>query len=131
MAITLAVFEGDSRRTFVGVLCATFTIAMYAAPLSVVRIVIQTKSIEYMPFLLSFSLLVNAIVWFTFAMLLKDYYILVPNTVGIVLGSLQLLVYFMYKKMSSSSMAGDTKEGTEMHDLEQSTKLKLNNESIV
>ncbi|KAL2514889.1 Bidirectional sugar transporter SWEET1 [Forsythia ovata] len=89
MAITLAVFEGDSRRTFVGVLCATFTIAMYAAPLSVV----------------------------------------VPNTVGIVLGSLQLLVYFMYRKISSSSMAGDTKEGTEMHDLEQPTKLKLNNES--
>lgn len=36
IAITLAAFHGSSRRTFIGVLCATFTIAMYAAPLSAV-----------------------------------------------------------------------------------------------
>lgn len=41
------------------------------------RRVIGTKSVKYMPFFLSFSLFVNAAVWFTFALLLKDYYILV------------------------------------------------------
>ncbi|KAL0375780.1 UNVERIFIED_CONTAM: Bidirectional sugar transporter SWEET16 [Sesamum calycinum] len=108
IATTLAAFHGSARRTFIGVLCATFTIAMYAAPLSAVRAVIRTKSVKYMPFLLSFSLLVNAAAWFTFAMLLKDYYVLVPNAVGIVLGSLQLIVYVVYKKKSSSSEFIDT-----------------------
>lgn len=104
VAITIVAFHGDSKRAFIGVLCATFTIAMYAAPLTAVvrkgcivknlcnfcycclsfsiivlvqARVIRTKSIKYMPFFLSFSLVVNAAVWFTFAMLLKDYYVLV------------------------------------------------------
>lgn len=42
IAVTLVAFHGSSRRTFIGVLCATFTIAMYAAPLSAV--VSQSKS---------------------------------------------------------------------------------------
>ncbi|KAK4406699.1 Bidirectional sugar transporter SWEET16 [Sesamum angolense] len=127
IATTLAAFHGSARRTFIGVLCATFTIAMYAAPLSAVRAVIRTKSVKYMPFLLSFSLLVNAAAWFTFAMLLKDYYVLVPNAVGIVLGSLQLIVYVVYKKKSSSSEFIDTmadgeklaNKATETQDIEQ------------
>ncbi|CAI9103446.1 OLC1v1001927C1 [Oldenlandia corymbosa var. corymbosa] len=97
MVITLVAFHGESRRTLVGVLCATFTIAMYGAPLSIVRTVIRTMSVEYMPFFLSLSLFVNASVWLTFALLVMDYYVLVPNAVGIVLGSLQLIVYFIYK----------------------------------
>lgn len=35
MAVTMAAFHGGARRTFVGVLCATFTVVMYAAPLAV------------------------------------------------------------------------------------------------
>ncbi|XP_057778759.1 bidirectional sugar transporter SWEET16-like [Salvia miltiorrhiza] len=112
IAATLGVFHGDLRRTFVGVLCATFTIAMYAAPLSAVRNVVRTKSVEYMPFWLCLSLVVNAAVWFSFAMLLKDYYVLVPNAVGIVFGSLQLSVYFVYNTKSD-------KLGVKEEDLEQ------------
>lgn len=98
------------------------------------RMVIRTDSVKYMPFFLSFSLLLNASVWFTFAMLVGDYYVLVsfrnpllvalllfslechksaqcrsfvafqvPNAVGIVLGSLQLIVYLVYKYKPSSS----------------------------
>ncbi|KAL8540903.1 hypothetical protein ACS0TY_002233 [Phlomoides rotata] len=119
VAITFAAFHGDSRRVFIGVLCATFTIAMYAAPLTAVARVIRTKSIKYMPFFLSFSLVVNAAVWFTFAMLLKDYYVLVPNAVGIVLGSLQLIVYFVYMIKSSTSEFDDTVAVEEKQDLEK------------
>lgn len=37
IVVTLIAFHGrTTRRTFVGVLCATFTTVMYAAPLSVV-----------------------------------------------------------------------------------------------
>ncbi|KAM7481676.1 hypothetical protein LguiB_006259 [Lonicera macranthoides] len=37
MVITMVVFHDGARRTFMGVLCATFTIIMYAAPLTVVN----------------------------------------------------------------------------------------------
>lgn len=39
------------------------------------RTVTKTKSVEYMPFFLSFFLFLNAGVWSTYAVLVKDYYI--------------------------------------------------------
>lgn len=35
IAATLIAFHGTARHTFIGILCAVVTIAMYAAPLSV------------------------------------------------------------------------------------------------
>ncbi|KAI3815482.1 hypothetical protein L1987_15151 [Smallanthus sonchifolius] len=97
LAFTLVAFGEDSRRTFTGVLCATFTLMMYAAPLATLRTTIKTKSVEYMSILLVFSLFLNGCVWFTFALLVTDIFVIVPNALGILLGSIQLIVYLKYK----------------------------------
>lgn len=103
IAVTLLAIHGDVRLTFVGILCAVLTIGMYAAPLSAMRMVIKTKSVQYMPFLLSFFLFLNGGVWSIYALFVKDIYIGVPNAIGFVLGSIQLILYAVYKKKSSSS----------------------------
>ena len=51
------------RTTLVGVVGVVVTTAMYAAPLSVVSMVIRTRSVEFMPFYLSVNGFVNAVVW--------------------------------------------------------------------
>ncbi|KAJ6434517.1 hypothetical protein OIU84_018101 [Salix udensis] len=79
IAVTILAMHGGLRTTFVGVLCAALTIGMYAAPLSAMKLVIQTRSVEYMPFFLSFFLFLNGGVWSVYALLVKDYYIGVPN----------------------------------------------------
>ncbi|KAG2694735.1 hypothetical protein I3760_08G159000 [Carya illinoinensis] len=102
IAVTLLAMHGSLRLTFVGILCAALTIGMYAAPLSAMRTVIKTKSVEYMPFFLSFFLFLNAGIWTTYAVLVKDYFIGVPNATGFVLGSVQLILYAIYNNKSIS-----------------------------
>ncbi|XP_065631682.1 bidirectional sugar transporter SWEET17 [Quercus suber] len=155
IAVTLLAIPGSVRLTVVGILCAGFTIGMYASPLSVMRMVIKTKSVEYMPFFLSFFLFLNGGIWSVYAVLVrdfyigvktaklvaliecgiswgiviksksveyvpfflffnagiwsiymvlvKDFYIRVPNATGFVLGSIQLIIYAIYIKKSIST----------------------------
>ncbi|GMI79347.1 hypothetical protein HRI_001604000 [Hibiscus trionum] len=136
IAVTLLAIHGNMRLTFVGILCAALTIGMYASPLSAMRTVVRTKSVEYMPFLLSFFLFLNAGVWSAYAVLVKDIYIGVPNAIGFILGSAQLILYVMYKNKSVPSKPDEAMEeegsahlmkgGIQMHSLEEN----LNNRSL-
>ncbi|CAK9169615.1 unnamed protein product [Ilex paraguariensis] len=65
--------------------------------------VVRTKSVEFMPFWLSFFLALSAVMWFFYGLLLKDIYIGVPNVVGFVLGLLQMLLYTIYKNHKKSA----------------------------
>ncbi|KAH1083681.1 hypothetical protein J1N35_023442 [Gossypium stocksii] len=138
IVVTLLAFHGTMRLTFVGIICAGLTIGMYASPLSVMRTVIKTKSVEYMPFLLSFFLFLNAGVWSAYALLVKDIYIGVPNAIGFILGSAQLILYLMYNNKKSAEAIEEEEEeegggsahlvkgGIEMHSVEDN----LNNRSL-
>ncbi|KAM3704753.1 hypothetical protein ACB098_03G029100 [Castanea mollissima] len=101
IAITLlAIHDNSTQLIFVGILCAGLTIAMYASPLSSMRTVIKTKSVEYMPFSLSFFLFLNAGIWCIYSVLIKDFFVGVPNAIGFVLGATQLILYTIYKNKS-------------------------------
>ncbi|KAF5739889.1 bidirectional sugar transporter SWEET16-like [Tripterygium wilfordii] len=96
----LAIHNFYIRMTFVGVVCCGLTIGMYASPLSVMRTVMVTKSVKYMPFFLSFFLFLNGGVWSIYAVLVRDIYLGVPNAIGFVFGSAQLILYTVYKNKS-------------------------------
>ncbi|GMN43934.1 hypothetical protein TIFTF001_013139 [Ficus carica] len=103
IALTLLAIREEIKLAFVGILCAAFTIGMYASPLSIMGMVIKTKSVEYMPFLLSFFLLLNGGIWSLYALLVKDFYVGIPNAIGLVLGSAQIIIYSIYKNKSKKS----------------------------
>ncbi|XP_065627840.1 bidirectional sugar transporter SWEET17-like [Quercus suber] len=105
IAITLlAIHDNSIQLIFVGILCAGITIAMYASPLSSMRTVIKTKSVEYMLFSLSFFLFLNAGIWCIYSVLIKDFFVGVPNAIGFVLGATQLILYTIYKNKSKMSV---------------------------
>lgn len=89
--------HGASRVAIVGWICLVFALCVFIAPLGVVRQVIKTKSVAYMPILLSVALTLNAITWFLYGLLLHDYNIAIPNVLGITFGVLQIILYFVYK----------------------------------
>ncbi|XP_057789201.1 bidirectional sugar transporter SWEET17-like isoform X2 [Salvia miltiorrhiza] len=110
--------EGESSISFTGFLCACFNLLRYASPLSIMKEVVMTKSVEYMPLLLSICLCANGLIWAIYAMLVRDIFLLVPHSMGFVLGASQLVLYAMYRKAKSSksnSGIGDLEERCEHH----------------
>ncbi|PKU61581.1 bidirectional sugar transporter SWEET16-like isoform X1 [Dendrobium catenatum] len=101
--VTHLALHGSLRLLVMGSLCAALTIGMYASPLYAMKMVMKTKSVEYMPFSLSFFLFLNAGIWSIYSVLVRDIFILIPNTIGFVLGSAQLVIYFIYKKKGPNS----------------------------
>uniref|UniRef100_A0A7N0T807 Bidirectional sugar transporter SWEET n=1 Tax=Kalanchoe fedtschenkoi TaxID=63787 RepID=A0A7N0T807_KALFE len=114
-AISLATylsFAGPLRVSVVGWICAIFSVLVFAAPLSIMRLVIKTKSVEYMPFGLSFALTVSAVMWFFYGMLIKDYYIALPNVLGFTFGICQMILYAIYRKPSKKIQSDELKSTT-------------------
>ncbi|KAL7114492.1 hypothetical protein ACP275_04G124300 [Erythranthe tilingii] len=98
LVLTHFLVKGSQRVHVLGWISVILSVSVYAAPLSIMKKVIQTKSVEFMPISLSFALLLNAVMWFFYGLLLKDFYITVPNIVGFIFGVLQIILYLIYKK---------------------------------
>ncbi|CAA3013182.1 bidirectional sugar transporter SWEET3-like isoform X2 [Olea europaea var. sylvestris] len=93
-----AFHDHHHRKAFIGSAGLVASIAMYGSPLVVMKQVIQTKSVEFMPFYLSFFSLLASSLWMAYGLLSHDLVLTSPNLVGTPLGILQLLLYCKYKK---------------------------------
>ncbi|KAL4346676.1 hypothetical protein GQ457_17G024420 [Hibiscus cannabinus] len=101
------------RKVLVGSVGLVASVAMYAAPLVVVKQVIVTKSVEFMPFYLSFFSFLASVLWLAYGLLSHDLLLASPNLVGLPLGLLQLGLYCKY------SGRGIIEEEPSKGDLEQ------------
>ncbi|XP_076892268.1 bidirectional sugar transporter NEC1-like [Bidens hawaiensis] len=106
VATWYAVEQPLKREAVVGWICAVFSVCVFAAPLSIMchfnettttYSLIRTKSVEYMPFSLSFFLTLCAVMWFLYGFFIKDYYVATPNVLGFLFGVTQMILYLMYK----------------------------------
>ncbi|KAG0538376.1 hypothetical protein BDA96_03G230600 [Sorghum bicolor] len=102
VAVVLGVILGahthEKRSMIVGILCVIFGSVMYASPLTIMGKVIKTKSVEYMPFLLSLVNFLNGCCWTAYALIRFDLYVTIPNALGAFFGLIQLILYFWYYK---------------------------------
>ncbi|XP_055826127.1 bidirectional sugar transporter SWEET7-like [Solanum dulcamara] len=99
------------RSTIVGSICMVGNILMYASPLAIMKLVVRSKSVEFMPFFLSLFSFLNGVSWTTYALIRFDAFILVPNSMGTALGLAQLLLYGMYYKSTKRQNAERQAQG--------------------
>lgn len=108
--------HGQLRIDISGMFCVVFSMITYGSPLSAMKTVVATKSVEFMPFLLSFFLFINGGVWTVYAFLTEDYFIGIPNGTGFLLGTAQLILYVTYMKPKSSEKISDNLEDGSKHE---------------
>ncbi|XP_027160986.1 bidirectional sugar transporter SWEET17-like [Coffea eugenioides] len=109
---------GDTRIDVIGYMSSGLNIIMYGSPLAAMKTVVTTKSVEYMPFLLSFFLFLNGGIWTFYAVLVQDWFLGVPNGIGFILGTVQLVLYAIYRNAKSSySASADLEEASERQSL--------------
>lgn len=130
--VSLFALHGNSRKLFCGFAATIFSIIMYGSPLSIMRLVIRTKSVEFMPFFLSFFVFLCGTSWFIFGLLGRDPFLAVPNGVGSVLGTMQLILYFIYrdKKKKKNSTTTTEEESMEMGTAKPKSSIQSNNNNI-
>ncbi|KAK9291894.1 hypothetical protein L1049_019845 [Liquidambar formosana] len=115
--VTHFMMHGDMRIHVIGFACAGLNIVMHGPPLAAMKTVVTTKSVEDMPFLLSF-LFLNGGIWTFYAVLVKDYFLGVPNGIGFIFGTVQLVLYGIYKKSKpSNSVSDDLEDGRQREHL--------------
>ncbi|KAJ1408189.1 SWEET sugar transporter [Sesbania bispinosa] len=104
--VTLTLVHTPKKRSaVVGTTCIIFNIMMYASPLAIMKLVIVTKSVEYMPFFLSLASFGNGVAWTTYALIRFDPFITIPNGLGTLFSIAQLILYATFYKSTKRQIA--------------------------
>ncbi|XP_051139812.1 bidirectional sugar transporter SWEET1-like [Andrographis paniculata] len=112
--VSLFALHGNGRKFFCGLAATIFSIVMYGSPLTIIRTVIKTKSVEFMPFFLSLFVFFCGTSWFIFGLLGKDPFVAIPNGFGCGLGTVQLILYAIYHKNKGQAKKSSPDESMEI-----------------
>jgi len=87
----------DTATGVTGDVADVFNIGMYGAPLAAVGTVVATRSVETLPILMVLGCMLASILWGTYAKFIGDYHMGIPNDIGVMLASVQIIVWLKYR----------------------------------
>ncbi|KAG7385274.1 hypothetical protein PHYBOEH_009090 [Phytophthora boehmeriae] len=83
--------------TWLGYVGTAISVVVFASPFATLKRVVETKSAASIPINLSLMILVSSVLWVATGLLDSDYFITGLNAAGVVLGSIQIVLYCMYR----------------------------------
>ncbi|KAH9300964.1 hypothetical protein KI387_012547, partial [Taxus chinensis] len=86
------------KKLIVGTTGTVASVILYGSPLSDIRTVYRTKSVECMSFYFSLFAFLGSVLWLMYGALSKDILIMAPNFIGIPLASVQMIIYCIYSR---------------------------------
>eukprot|EP00164_Ancoracysta_twista_P016888 GFYU01028541.1.p1 GENE.GFYU01028541.1~~GFYU01028541.1.p1 ORF type:complete len:214 (+),score=26.61 GFYU01028541.1:30-671(+) len=79
-----------------GTITSCVCIIMFGSPLAKVFTVIQNRTTDGLSFNLSAVTVANTLLWILLGLMVRDPFIVVPNFLGLLLGLMQLALFWMY-----------------------------------
>lgn len=92
--------SSDSVSETVGYVAASVSVILYASPFETILIVIRTKSVTSIPILMCTAGLVNNVLWTIYGFATNDLVVIIPNVICVTCGTVQVIVYVIYKPRS-------------------------------
>ena len=106
----------SKKESIVGVIVNINLIMFYAAPLSTIRQVIQTKDSSSIHRLLLTMMFFNSIFWCVYALAISDLVIFFPNACGFVFGLVQAALCILYPSWETiNSSSKSSGHGVQFH----------------
>ncbi|KAF1334226.1 Bidirectional sugar transporter sweet7, partial [Globisporangium splendens] len=81
----------------VGFIAIASSLMLYASPFSAISRVVKTKSSASIPISMCIIGVVNNALWILFGALINDIMLIIPTSINIVLGCIQVALYFVYR----------------------------------
>ncbi|POM78141.1 MtN3-like protein [Phytophthora palmivora] len=127
-AVLVAVKAIDQPRSqfgdVLGYLANVTTFALFVSPFEKIKLVIKTKSSAAIPVLLCGIIFANSGLWLINGIIDDDLFIVVPNVVGVILTTIQLTLYYIYRPTRHTVGTSDSELGVEVG-LEVDTTTKV------
>ncbi|CAM9266652.1 unnamed protein product [Discosporangium mesarthrocarpum] len=108
------IYSTEASAEITGILTSMFNMLLYSSPLELASKVITTKSTSGMYLPLSVNIVVASSMWTSYGVLLQNWFIVVPQSVGLFAGVLQLLLFIRYG-VADNNQALEPIEGQDYH----------------
>ena len=138
---TLALYRGltviINDDSIIGKICNGTSIIVFLSPIQLISRVIKEKNYIIIPIYTAYVSFIASSCWVTYGVFIHDFYVILPNLIGIILAIIQILVYFNYKrkypsigdKVINPTIDIETETGNEDGKKDESTSIKVDEDS--
>ncbi len=128
-SVIFAVFFIYIENTkLIGSIACVMNILMFASPLQKIGEVYEKKDNSYIPIHVSLSLVINCCIWILYGCFKEmDYFIIIPNVLGLLLSSFQVYLWFQFREPRPSyvGVKDDHLSGGSDEELEKKCEVKI------
>ncbi|KAJ8290007.1 hypothetical protein GJAV_G00007680 [Gymnothorax javanicus] len=93
---SMVLTAGERQLSQLGLTCSVFTVTMYLSPLADLVEIVRTRSVERLSFPLTVATFLTSSSWTLYGLQLQDYYIMVPNTPGILTSLIRFFLFWRF-----------------------------------
>lgn len=95
--------EGESRLSQLGLTCSVVTVSMYMSPLTDLVEIVRSGDVQRLSFPLTVATFFTSTSWVLYGLQLDDYFIVVPNTPGILTSLIRFYLFQRFASVNQSS----------------------------